>query len=355
VVHLEAHGLADVEAGVPMTTDAIVRIYSMTKPITSVALMTLLEEGRFMLNEPVSKYVPELGKMKVWAGEGKRVDLERPITIQHLLTHTAGLAYAIWPERLAEDQYIQAGMFDSELGLLVPLGEMVRRLSDLPLAHQPGTVWRYSLAHDVLAHLVSLLAEEPFGEFLQRRIFEPLGMVDTGFAVSEGQMSRFSALYSGAQPGALRLVESPGAGSIYAGAGRPAAGGEGLVSTAADYVRFAQMLLNGGELDGVRILGRKTVERMTTDHVPPSLRARSGNGGLAPGRGYGLGVGVCVDPTQRPVLDFVGVYGWPGASGVSFWVDPAEELIGMILPQVLAIGVPTGGIFRNLVYSAIVD
>jgi CubicO group peptidase (beta-lactamase class C family) len=359
VVHLECQGLRDVEGNQPMEPDTIVRIYSMTKPVTSVALMTLFEEGRFTLDEPVAKYIPELGRMRVWIGEaedGPRLEgLRRPITIQDLLTHTAGLAYGVFPGSPIEDRYLASGIANPRFGLVVPSDELIRQLVDLPLAHQPGSIWRYSVAHDVLAHLVSVLAHQPFDAYLRERIFGPLDMVDTGFAVPDENLPRFSALYADTQSRQARLVDSPTCDSFFARGGCPPAGGTGLVSTASDYLRFAQMLLNGGTLDGARILGPRTLARMTMNHLPAALLPYAVNGFPRPGMGYGLGFGIRMDPCQMGVLCSPGAYGWGGASGTTFWVDPAEELIGIFLPQVLFLGVPAAGIFQNLVYQAIVD
>ncbi len=329
----------------------------MTKPITCVALMMLMEEGRFVLGEPVSKFIPAFKDLKVYAGATEAgvelADLERPITIRDLLTHTAGLGYGLLMDSPVEDIYRAAGLLSPLLRLGVPLLELIHRLSELPLAHQPGTVWRYSLAHDVIGHLISVLSDMPFDVFLQERIFQPLGMDDTGFYVPGDKLDRFAALYDGTDPDVLELQDAP-ATSPYTSAEVPPSGGSGLVSTAADYMRFAQMLLNGGVLDGVRLLGPKTLTRMTTNHLPADLLPVHLTEPW-PGLGYGLGFGVVVDETQRPMLASRGEYGWPGTAGTRFWVDPQEELIGLILPQVRFMGVPLTAVFQNAVYQALVD
>jgi CubicO group peptidase (beta-lactamase class C family) len=253
-----------------------------------------------------------------------------------------------------EDIYRAAEILGPNIVLQVSLPEMIRRLADLPLAHQPGTAWRYSMAHDVIGHLISVLSDLPFDVFLRERIFQPLGMDDTGFAVPGDKLDRFAALYDGTDPSELELADAPAATSPFASADAHPSGGGGLVSTAADYLRFAQMLLNGGVLNGTRLLGRKTIERMTTNHLPADLLPVH----LAepwPGLGYGLGFGVVTDETQRPMLASRGEYGWPGAAGTRFWVDRQEELIGLSMPQVRFLGLPLGGVFQNLVYQAIVD
>jgi CubicO group peptidase (beta-lactamase class C family) len=365
VAHFECLGMMDTEAGKPMQADTILRIFSMTKPITSVALMMLFEDGRFLLGEPVSKYIPAFGDLKVHAGTSEAgmqlVDMEREITIQDLLTHTAGLAYGIVPSTPVEELYLAAEIITPLRPLhvadvlRVSLPEMVRRLAELPLAHQPGTAWRYSLAHDVVAHLISVLSDLPFDVYLKEKIFDPLGMDDTGFYVPEDKLDRFASMYDVTQTGSLGLADAP-ATSPFVNADCHPSGGGGLVSTAADYMRFAQMLLNDGVLDGVRLLGRKTVARMTMNHIPAELfPLQLLDMYPMPGEGYGLGFGVVTDQTQRPMLASRGAYGWPGAAGTRFWVDPQEELIGLSLPQVRFLMAPVGAVFQNLVYQALVE
>jgi CubicO group peptidase (beta-lactamase class C family) len=365
VVHFDCLGMMDVEAGKPMRPDAILRMFSMTKPITGVALLMLFEEGRFLLSEPVSKYIPEFAGCKVYAGATETgfecVDLERPITILDLLTHTAGLAYGLLPSTPVEELY-QAAEIHTSLrplyvadALRVSLPEMVRRLVELPLAHQPGTAWRYSLAYDVIGHLISVLADRPFDVYLQERIFYPLGMDATGFCVPPDKLDRFAAMYDVTETGDLGLADAP-ATSPFTNADCHPSGGGGLVSTAADYLRFAQMLFNGGALDGARLLGRKTVARMTTNHIPAELFPLNLlDMWPMPGEGFGLGVSVVVDDTPKAVLASNGAYGWPGAAGTKFWVDPQEELIGLVLPQVRFLLAPVQAVFQNLVYQALAD
>ncbi|MBN1581012.1 MAG: beta-lactamase family protein, partial [Anaerolineae bacterium] len=245
VVHYECFGLRDVGAGQPMRPDTILRIYSMTKPITAVALMILLEEGRFVLGEPVSKTIPEFKRFKVYAGGAqgslKLADLEREITILDLLTHTSGLAYGIFPSSPVEALYHAANLNNA-----TSASEFIRRLVELPLAHQPGTAWRYGFAYEVLGHLISIWTDQPFDVFLQERVLGPLGMDDTGFCVPENKLACFAAQYTVTESGDLALTDPPSAASQFARADKPPSGGGGLVSTAADYLRFAQMLLDGG-------------------------------------------------------------------------------------------------------------
>jgi CubicO group peptidase (beta-lactamase class C family) len=349
-----------------MRPDALLRMFSMTKPITGVALMMLFEEGRFLLGDPVSKYIPEFQECKVYAGTTETgvecVDLERPITILDLLTHTAGLAYGLLPTTPVEELYQAADiitpfrpLYVADHILHVSLPEMVRRLAELPLAHQPGTAWRYSLAYDVIGYLISVIADMPFDVFLQERILNPLGMDDTGFCVPPDKLDRLAAMYDVTETGDLGLADAP-ATSIFINAACPPSGGGGLVSTAADYLRFAQMLFNGGVLEGARLLGRKTVARMTTNHLAAELFPLNLlDMWPMPGEGFGLGVSVVVDQTQEGVLASDGAYGWPGAAGTKFWVDPQEELIGLMLPQVRFSLMPFEAVFQNMVYQALVD
>ncbi len=328
IVHFEAQGLRDREAREPMTTDAIFRIASMTKPITSVALMMLWEEGHFQLRDPVSKWIPEYAEMRVAAGTNsdgsmRTVALETPVTVQHLLTHTAGIA----------NQY-RGQSREAALALRTPrpltLEESVLRFTQLPLNFQPGEAWEYGTATDVVGVLVEKISGMTLDEFFRERIFEPLGMPDTHYYLRPEKLHRFAALYGPDDAGKAALTEAPDANSefvrephtLFLGRG-------GLVSTAADYFRFQQMMLNGGSLDGVRILGTKTVELMTVNHIgdlPVWL--------LGPGYGFGLGYAVVTDLGQSGSSLSHGSFFWGGAYATTFWVDPVEELIGIMLVQI---------------------
>jgi len=286
VAYLERFGMMDLEAAKPMQFDTIFRIYSMTKPITSVALMMLYEEGRFQLHDPVSRFIPEFADVKVFAGAAEAsfelTELEREITIWHLLTHTAGLTYDFFEDSPVDAMYREAEIF-SPLGVLqVPLQEMIQRLVKLPLTHQPGTAWHYSMATEVLGYLIEVISGMSLDVFFEDKILKPLGMEDTGFYVPEAELNRFAAMYGPSTPlrtgsgqasrenGGIELLDAP-ATSPYSKPTRFLSGGVGLVSTASDYMHFAQMLLNGGELDGTHLLGRKTVELMTINHLPDEL------------------------------------------------------------------------------------
>ncbi len=337
VVHFEAAGYRDAEAKAPMTTDTIFRIASMTKPIASVALMILYEEGHFLLSDPISKFLPEFAEMKVAqvapANERigapyKLVPAARPITFKHVLTHTAGFPNSY--RGLTQPEFakiVQQGRKPNDT-----VGDSVKRLATLPLNFHPGDAWEYGPATDVVGRLVEVISGMTLDEFQRKRIFEPLKMKDTHFYLPKTKLDRFAANY---QPDdknnkKIKLVEAPNAESRYvkephvyfSGAG-------GLVSTAADYFRFHQMMLNGGELDGARLLGRKTVELMTANHIGDLPVWLSG-----PGYGFGLGYSVVKDVGMAAVPGSVGNYGWGGAFCTYFWVDPVEELIGIVMTQV---------------------
>ena len=362
VAYRERFGLMDREAARPMQFDTIFRIYSMTKPVASVALMMLYEEGRFQLTDPVSRFIPGFANLMAFVAATKRGmiivdDLEREMTIQHLLTHTAGLAYGLSADSPIEALYHEAGIFDSgPLHIMqVTLPEMIQRLVELPLAHQPGSAWRYSQATDVLGYLVEVISGMPLDAFFEEKIFKPLGMEDTGFYVPEEKLDRLAALYGPAQGGGVQLLEAP-ATSSFARPTRCLSGGIGLVSTASDYARFAQMLLNGGELEGARLLGRKTVELMTMNHLPRELVPIQMGAHTLHGCGFGLGFRVRVDAARSGMLGSEGEYGWGGYASTSFFVDPRENLVGLLLTQLApSRHYPIRNEFKVLVYQALVD
>ena len=354
LVYRARFGQMDIEAGKPMELDTIFRIYSMSKPITSVAAMMLYEEGRFLLKDPLSRFIPGFKHTKVFAGETDSgfalADLEREITILDLLTHTAGLSYGFEPNLLYVDKLYQQRIWDTLLtDREVTLKEQIHELTHLPLAFQPGSAWRYSLATDVLGYLVQVVSDMPFDAFLKERVLGPLGMVDTDFYVPEAKVERLAALYGPAEGGGIQALDGP-TGRDYTRPTHCPSGGGGLVSTTADYLRFAQMMLNGGELDGVRLLGRKTVAWMAINHLPQGLHPWED-----PGRGFGLGVGVRID-AARQNLGSMGSYGWGGAAGTRFWVDPQEELIGLFMIQFMpGSHYPIQDEFEVLTYQALVD
>ncbi|MBT3268451.1 beta-lactamase family protein [Candidatus Poribacteria bacterium] len=348
-VHFESVGMAHTEADAPMRPDTIFRIYSMTKPITSVAVMMLYEQGQVLLSDSVSKYIPEFTDLRVYdANDPNGVAPERPMTVRDLLTHTSGLIMG-WGGSPVAKAYQEADLKSGSLADMVP------KLAKILLAHHPGTVWDYSISTDVLAHLVERISAVPFDEYLAREIFEPLGMGDTAFHVPVEKQDRFAASYGwDRDTRAIKVIDDPRTGAF---ALKPAflSGAGGLVSTANDYYRFTQMLLNGGELDGVRLLGRKTVEYMTRDHLPRGAVVRLGPR-LDPSVGWGLGFLVVRNAAERGVIGSDGSYSWGGLAGTAFWVDPQENLIGLLFIQrvpgdVLSIGDE----FRALTYQALVD
>lgn len=333
VVHFSALGSRDVGGGAAMTHDSIFRIASMTKPIASTALMMLYEEGRFQLRDPISKWLPEFSNMQVaipappqerLTARYKTIPAARPITVQHVLTHTAGLANSYRGITQPEFQALSARTRPGDT-----VGDMLTRLAKLPLNFHPGDEWEYGRATDIVGRLVEVMSGQTLDQFLQERIFGPLDMTDTHFYLPESKLDRFAALYRPNAEGTVELAEAPTADSAFVAEPHVYfSGAGGLVSTARDYFRFHQMMLNGGELEGVRILGRKTVELMTVNHT--------GDYGIwlaGPGYGFGLGYAVVTDlgPSATPRSE--GTYYWSGAFGTIFWVDPKEELIGILLQQ----------------------
>ncbi len=357
VVYDEVIGLMDVEAGRSLEKDTIFRMYSQTKPVACAALLMLFEEGRFLLEDPVARYIPAFGKVKVFAGmnlEGMRlVDPERPMTIRHLFTHTSGLTYGFDPENPVDRLYAKARMIDLVTYGQKPLAEIVEKLAQLPLINHPGAIYNYSMSHDVIGYLVSLLADMPFEDFLKKRIFEPLGMQDTDFWVPPEKAGRFAALYTTGEDGRTILAEAPGA-SILLKPPVAALGGMGLVSTQRDYLRFARMLLNGGELDGVRLLGTRTVELMRSNHLNPAQLATMGTPEYPNfGFGYGLGVGVLLDRGLNGAMRSVGSFGWGGAAGTEMVIDPQEEMVLLLATQRLYAPYLHSVLFQNLVFQAL--
>jgi CubicO group peptidase (beta-lactamase class C family) len=353
VVHLERFGMMNLEAGKPMQFDTIFRIYSMTKPVTSVALMMLLEQGLVRLTDPVTRFIPALGKVKVLAKDGSLIDLKRPMTVHDLLRHTAGMSY--------DGYYADTGhpvdkLYD-EADLWPPDAtsqEMVRRIAELPLAFQPGQAWRYSVATDVIGHVVELVSDMSLAEFLAERILKPLGMVDTAFSVPPDKVDRLAALYGTSEEGSLKEIHTAIGGEYFNVSLH--SGGHGLVSTATDYLRFAQFILNKGELDGVRLLGPRTVELMTVNHLPAAVMPIAMGAEGMPGFGFGLGFSVVLDVALSGMMGSVGLHGWSGWAKTHFWIDPQEQIIGIIMLQQIHTGThPVVVDFRNLVYQAVVD
>jgi CubicO group peptidase (beta-lactamase class C family) len=352
VVHEDAYGLADIEAKRPMSKDSYFYVYSMTKPITSVALLMLYEEGRFQLGDPVARYLPELANLELYAGEGPggRMVLRKPArqpTIQDVFRHTAGFLYGMGGERGVDKAYRGADLMGGTLA------DLTQRLGKLPLAYEPGTQWVYSVSHDVQARLVEVLSGMPFDQFVKERIFEPLGMKQSVFGRPEALKDQFAVIYGASQEGKLTptgALDAPGSATRVLG-------GLSISSTAADYGRFARMLVNSGELDGVRLLSRKTIDLMDSNHLPPGVARGAAGGGTAGGEGYGLGVRVVLDPAQAGNLTSAKTFGWSGAAGTHFFVDRAEDLVAVFMVQSMggAGGPGMAAQFETLVYQAIVD
>jgi CubicO group peptidase (beta-lactamase class C family) len=371
VAALSCAGTADTASDARLRPDTIFRIYSMTKPITSVALMTLYEEGRFQLDDPVSRWIPEFADLRVWE-DGTPLAYrttfpEREMTVRDLLTHTSGLTYGFMGRHPVDALYRKAGV--EGRAPLAPqegepardVAEMVAKLGRLPLQFSPGTRWNYSVATDVCGHLVELISGQPLDRFFSERIFQPLGMVDTGFSVTEERAPRLAACYALTPKASLLEVDRAGTASSYTSHPTFLSGGGGLVSTAADYLRFAHMLLNGGELDGARVLGRKTVEYMTINHLPTggdlaTMGQRVFAETTYEGIGFGLGFAVMLDPARAAVVGTAGEYAWGGAASTMFWVDPREELVGMLLTQLIpSSAYPLRREMKALTYQALVD
>ena len=352
VAYLKAYGDADAASHRPMPVDALFRIHSMTKPITSVALLTLYEQGRFQLSDPLEKYLPAFTGVKVYKGTAAdgTIELEdpkRPITIEDVFRHTAGFTYGYFGDTPVDHAYRTAGVGYAEAG---SVGELTDRLATMPLLFQPGTRWHYGFAHDVQARLVEVLSGMPFDAYCQKTIFGPLGMKDTVFGVPPALRARFASIYHPDAAGRLLPGDGMAAdGDFYAHAtGRPF-GGTSVATTARDYGRFAQMLLNGGRLGSVRILSRKTVELMTADHLAPAIPP------VAPGLGYGLGVGVVTSPAQYGQLSSAGEFRWSGYATTGMFIDPKEELVAIVMAQYQPEDYALIEHWTTLVHQAIVD
>ena len=360
IVHHSLHGKMDIAAHRPMQADAIFRIYSMTKPVVSLALMLLHDEGKLMLHDPVSRYIPAFGATKVFSHISERqarfVEQDPPMSIFHLLTHTAGLTYGGGPWHAADMLYQRASAEQGFFRRDMDLADLIERIAALPLRSQPGSAWHYSVATDVVGYLLQVIADMPLADFLRERIFVPLGMVDTGFSVPPDQVHRLAAEYGVGDAGAPQLLDpaTTGLGDVRLPTACPSGGG-GLVSTLADYLRFANMLLNGGELDGMRLVSPMTIRRMTTNALPRELLPMK-IGIERYGYGYGLGFRVMVDGGRANGYSSPGEYGWSGAANTHVVIDPRQELITLMLTQMWSEQPHRPrSIFPNLVYQAIDD
>lgn len=348
IVHVDAYGPADIAGGRKLRSDDIFRMYSMTKPITSVALLMLYEEGKFQLTDPLARYFPAFNDVKVFAGTAPGGEMlldspKRAITIQDVFRHTAGFSYGFGNSPV-DRAYAKADLLAKDLT------DFMQKLPTLPLLYQPGEQWVYSVSHDVQAALVEHLSGMKFDDFVRERIFKPLGMKDSVFAIPADKRSRVPVLYQPGEGGSL----VPARGTLAESYGDTVFGGYSISSTAKDYALFAQMLLNKGELNGVRLLSPKTVELMATNHVPEKVLAASNGIGRSPGTGYGLGVSVLLDPAQRGNLGSIGEFGWSGAASTHFIVDPKEDLVAIYCTQLMMGDMALRSEWVTLVYQAIV-
>lgn len=374
VVDHSAYGVAELGGKSPMKTDTIFRIASMTKLVTSVAVMMLVEEGRFLPRDPVSRFLPEFASVRVATAGGALVPPKRPITIEDLLTHRSGITYGFIDEGQVGDTYRRLGVADGLAEADITTEESIKRLASAPLVSQPGEEWRYGLGIDVLGRLVEVVSGQDLETFFRTRIFEPLKMPDSSFVLSEAKWDRLAGVVTAENPlaepreatsprpagasrnGKLRPMKDPekietvlfSPHAYYRPGKKYLSGGAGLLSTASDYGRFLQMLLNGGELDSARILGPKTVELMTVSHTA-ELKDAPGDGA-----GFGLGVGVVTDLGGTKLHGSVGAYSWGGIYGSTYWVDPKEKLIGVLMAQRYPYGnVHWTDLFQAMVYQAI--
>jgi CubicO group peptidase (beta-lactamase class C family) len=329
VVHVDAYGKADLVTGRPTRADDIFRMYSMTKPITSVALLMLYEEGKFQLTDPLSRWFPAFADLKVYAGSrpqgGMLLDsLRRPITIQDVFRHTAGFSYGFGTSPV-DKAYQESNVFAKDLN------DLMDKVAKQPLLYQPGDRWEYSVAHDVQAALVEKISGQKFDDFVRQRIFGPLEMKDSMFRVPADRKSRVPVLYT-RNPEGKMVVDTSDLGRDY---GDKVFGGFSISTTINDYALFAQMLLNKGQLHGVRLLGPKTVELMATNHVSAAALAAGSTIGLGRGTGYGLGVSVLMNPAERGNLGSVGEFGWSGAASTHVLIDPKEDLVAIYCTQLM--------------------
>lgn len=354
VFHLETAGHQNLETKIPMSHDSIFRIYSMTKPITSVALMLLYEEALFNLTDPISQYIPAFKDVKVWGERGELESPRHPITVQDLLRHTAGMSYGTFVDSKSpvDKLYDEADLFNPSISN----AEFTDRVAKLPLMFHPGEKWHYSVSTNVVGYLVEVLSGKSLADFMQEKIFGPLGMVDTAFYIDPTKVSRFCTLYGKTPDSNFGVLDTPDT-SVYLPPIAFHDGGSGLVSTIADYLQFAQCILNKGELNDVRLLGPKAVELMTCNHLPTALLPIAFEGADPMlGMGYGLGVGVMMDIAQTGFMGSIGDYSWGGYADTYYWTDPQEELIAILMTQYLPSNTyPIRKEFRTAVYQALLE
>jgi CubicO group peptidase (beta-lactamase class C family) len=363
IVHLSTYGQRDVEASLPVEVDSLFRIYSMTKPITSVAAMMLYEEGLFELKDPVSRFIPSFDDLRVYTSgsalKPATVPATEPMRIWHLLTHTAGLTYGFHHAHPVDAMYRAAG-FEWGAPPELDLAACCDRWASLPLLFQPGAEWNYSVATDVLGRVIEVVSGMSLDRFFADRIFGPLGMTETSFGAAEQDRERLAALYV-PDPTTRKAMRFDAMGNAAHTKPVFLSGGGGLVSSAADYHRFTQLLLGEGELDGVRLLGSRTLRYMATNHLPGGADLESFGRPLFAettfeGIGFGLGFSVVCDPAANKVLSTLGEFAWGGAASTAFWIDPTEQLTALFLTQLLPSSThPIRPQLKQLVYQALVD
>jgi CubicO group peptidase (beta-lactamase class C family) len=349
IVNFNAVGQLDVRKTDAVQKDSIFRIYSMSKPVTGVAMMMLYEEGKWQLNDPVSRYIPEFARLKVYLGKNddgtpKLEDARRSMTMRELMTHTAGLGYVLSAANPVDKMIIDANV----LNAAAPLQTMIDGLVKIPLLAQPGTRWSYSIAVDVQGYLIEKFSGQSFGDFARTRIFEPLGMKDTGFYVPKEKLARFAQVHMGSGSNLAVDTNRPDPTVVPLGP----SGGGGLFSTAPDYVRFCEMLLQGGQFNGVRLLAPRTVEMLRTNHVNPDPLKT-----MPPGTGWGLGFQIVTDAAAAGDSVSNGTFSWFGIAGTWFWIDPVKDLafVGMVQHQSLGTTRAIHALSRSLVNQAILD
>ncbi len=349
IASFQTHGQLDIRRPSPLQDDSIFRIYSMTKPVTGVAMMMLYEEGKWQINDPVSRYIPEFARLQVYTGKNpdgtpKLEAAPRPMTMRELMTHTGGLGYVLNPASPVDRMIIDAKLLSAN----APLQTMIDGLAKVPLLAPPGNRWSYSIAVDVQGYLVEKLSGQPLADFVRQRIFAPLGMTDTAFYVPREKLSRLAQVHSGAGPTLTVDENRPDPAVIPLGP----SGGGGLFSTAMDYARFCEMLLRGGQFNGNRLLAPRTVEMMRTNHVNPEPLKT-----MPPGTGWGMDFQVVTDAAAAGTPVSNGTYSWWGIAGTWFWIDPVSDLffVGMVQHQNLDTSRAIHALSRSLVYQAIVE
>ena len=349
IVHFKSHGLMDIEAHKPMRDDAVLRIYSMSKAITTAAALILVDEGKLNLDDPVSKHLPELKGCQVQGKDGPFTPAKE-MTVRDLMLHTAGLTYGSSGNAASDSKYKELNVMDFNS----TLAEMTEKLRQVPLVYEPGADWQYSVSVDVLGRVVEVVSGHPLDEFFQSRIFAPLDMKDSGFYVPAEKLDRFAANYNSDGKGNLTLKDAP-ATSEYLKKRKLFSGGGGLVSTARDYMRFLVMVSSGGELDGVRVLSEKSVKLMTTNQLSEKIGWIKFGPNVREGVGFGLGFSVRNKMSDWDPQGVVGEYGWGGAASTHYWTSPKDDLVVVTMEQTMPYSFATEFAVKGLIYDSITD